>query len=108
LDAPVRDRLRRDLRLLQREAGLSTVIVTHDPEEAALLADEIVVLGDGRVLQAGTRESIFHAPGSPQIAALLGIANTHRGVTVAADRIRSAGVEIDAPAGELAAGTPVV
>ncbi len=64
LDAPVRDRLRRDLRRLQREAGLNTVIVTHDPEEAALLADEIVVLGGGRVLQAGTRESVFHAPGS--------------------------------------------
>ncbi len=48
LDAPVRDRLRRDLRRLQREVGLSTVIVTHDPEEAALLADEIVVLDDGQ------------------------------------------------------------
>jgi molybdate transport system permease protein len=108
LDAPVRDRLRRDLRRLQREVGLSTVIVTHDPEEAALLADEIVVLGDGRVLQAGTRESIFHAPASPQIAALLGIANTHRGITVAPGRILSDGVEIDVPAGELATGTPVV
>ncbi len=108
LDAPVRDQLRRDLRRLQREVGLSTVIVTHDPEEAALLADEIVVLGNGRVLQAGTRQSIFHAPGSPQIAALLGIANTHRGVTVAPDRILSDGVELAAPTGELAAGTPVV
>jgi hypothetical protein len=39
LDAPVRDRLRRELRQLQREAGLCTVIVTHDPEEAVLLAD---------------------------------------------------------------------
>lgn len=108
LDAPARDRLRRDLRRLQREAGLSTVIVTHDPEEAALLADEIVVLGDGRVLQAGTRQSIFHAPGSPQIAALLGIANTHRGVILAPDRILSDGAEIAAPTDGLPAGTPVV
>ena len=108
LDAPVRDRLRRDLRRLQREAGLNTVIVTHDPEEAALLADEIVVLDGGRVLQAGTRESIFHAPASPQIAALLGIANTHRGVTLARDRILSDGVEIDAPTGGLAVDTEVV
>jgi ABC-type sulfate/molybdate transport systems ATPase subunit/ABC-type sulfate transport system permease component len=108
LDAPVRDGLRRDLRRLQREVGLSTVIVTHDPEEAAMLADEIVVLGDGRVLQAGTRQSIFRAPGSPRIAALLGIANTHRGVTVAPDRILSDGVEIAAPTGALAAGTAVV
>jgi molybdate transport system permease protein len=108
LDAPVRDRLRRDLRRLQREVGLSTVIVTHDPEEAALLADEIIVLDGGRVLQTGTRESIFRAPGSPEIAALLGIANTHRGVTVAPDRISSDGVEISAPKSELAEGTPVV
>jgi ABC-type sulfate/molybdate transport systems ATPase subunit len=108
LDAPVRDRLRRDLRRLQREAGLNTVIVTHDPEEAALLADEIVVLGGGRVLQAGTRESVFHAPGSAQIAALLGITNTHRGVTVGPDRILSEGVEIGASTGELADDTRVV
>ena len=67
LDAPVRRRLRRELRTVQRDAGISTVIVTHDPEEAALLADEIVVLDDGRVLQTGTRESIFHAPASPQV-----------------------------------------
>jgi ABC-type sulfate/molybdate transport systems ATPase subunit/ABC-type sulfate transport system permease component len=108
LDAPVRDRLRRDLRRLQREVGLTTVIVTHDPEEAALLADEIIVLDHGRVLQAGTREAIFHAPGCPQIAALLGIANTHRGVTVARDRILSDSIEIDAPTGDLAALTQVV
>ena len=61
LDAPVRDRLRRELRRLQREAGLCTVIVTHDPEEAALLADEIIVLDHGRVLQAGTRGGLPRA-----------------------------------------------
>jgi ABC-type Fe3+/spermidine/putrescine transport system ATPase subunit/ABC-type sulfate transport system permease component len=107
LDAPVRDRLRRDLRRLQREVGLSTVIVTHDPEEAALLADEIVVLGEGRVLQAGTREAIFRAPGSSEIAALLGIANTHRGVAVASERILSDGVEIAVSTKDLLPGTSI-
>jgi molybdate transport system permease protein len=101
LDAPVRDRLRRELRRLQREAGLSTVLVTHDPEEAALLADEIVVLDEGRVLQAGTRASVFGTPASPQVAALLGIANAHRGVTLGDGRIRSGGVELRAGAREL-------
>jgi len=108
LDAPVRDRLRRDLRRLQKEVGLSTVIVTHDPEEAALLADEILVLGEGRVLQAGSRESVFHNPGSPQIAALLGIANAHRATTVAPDRILSEGIQVKVPASDLPEGTPVV
>jgi len=107
LDPPVRDQLRRDLRRLQKEVGLNTVIVTHDPEEAALLADEIVVMSSGQVLQAGTRESVFHTPRSPQIAALLGIANTHHGLVVAPDRILSDGVELDAPTHMLDVGTPV-
>ncbi len=107
LDAPVRDRLRRELRRLQRESGLSTVIVTHDPEEAALLADEIVVLDDGRVLQAGGRGAVFREPASPQIARLLGIANTHDGRVVGRDRVRSGDVEIDVPTGALAEGANV-
>ncbi len=107
LDAPVRDRLRRELRRLQREVGLSTVLVTHDPEEAALLADEIVVLDDGRMLQAGTRASVFRAPGSPQVAALLGIANAHRGVALGGGLIRSCGVELRIGTTEFAAGTDV-
>jgi ABC-type sulfate/molybdate transport systems ATPase subunit/ABC-type sulfate transport system permease component len=107
LDAPVRDRLRRELRRLQREVGLSTVLVTHDPEEAALLADEIVVLDGGHVLQAGPRASVFRAPGSPQVAALLGIANAHRGVALGGGRIRSGSVELRTGANELAAGAEV-
>jgi ABC-type Fe3+/spermidine/putrescine transport system ATPase subunit/ABC-type sulfate transport system permease component len=75
LDAPVRDELRRELRRLQREAGLSTVIVTHDPEEAALLADEILVVDEGRLLQAGPRAEVFARPASPHVARLLGIPN---------------------------------
>jgi molybdate transport system permease protein len=75
LDAPVREELRRELRRLQREAGLSTILVTHDAEEAALLADEILVVDDGRLLQAGPRAEVFSRPASPQVARLLGIPN---------------------------------
>ena len=75
LDAPVRDELRREFRRLQRETGLSTVLVTHDPEEAALLADEIVVIADGRTLQAGSRREVFSHPAGPEVARLLGIEN---------------------------------
>jgi ABC-type Fe3+/spermidine/putrescine transport system ATPase subunit/ABC-type sulfate transport system permease component len=108
LDAPVRDGLRRELRRLQREQGLNTVIVTHDAEEAALLADEIVVLDDGSVLQAGSRESIFAAPASPRVAALLGIANTHRGVVLAPRRIASEQAELEVAAHGLATGAEVI
>jgi molybdate transport system permease protein len=75
LDAPVREELRGELRRLQRDAGLSTVLVTHDPEEAALLADEIWVIADGRLLQAGPRAEVFARPASPRVARLLGIPN---------------------------------
>lgn len=81
LDAPVREELRRELRRLQREAGLSTVLVTHDPEEAALLADEIIVMVDGQLLQAGAREDVYARPGSPEVARLLGVQNLNRART---------------------------
>lgn len=79
LDAPVRDALRRELRRLQHAVGLSTVLVTHDPEEAALLADEVMVIGEGRLLQAGPVADVFARPASREVAALLGIANLARG-----------------------------
>lgn len=79
LDAPVRDRLRRDLRGLQRELAMTTVLVTHDPEEAALLADDVVVLADGRAVQSGPRAEVFEQPDSPQVAELLGIENLREG-----------------------------
>ncbi len=108
LDAPVRDRLRRELRRLQLETGISTVIVTHDPEEAALLADEIIVLGEGRLLQAGSRASVFHEPASPAIAALLGIANTSRGSVSAPGVLSSNGVAIPARTSGLPGGAEVI
>jgi len=79
LDAPVRAQLRRELRRLQREVNLSTVLVTHDPEEAAMLADEIVVVSGGLVLQSGSCREVFQRPGSEQIGRLLGIDNLFEG-----------------------------
>jgi ABC-type Fe3+/spermidine/putrescine transport system ATPase subunit/ABC-type sulfate transport system permease component len=80
LDAPVRAELRRELRRLQREVSLSTVLVTHDPEEAAMLADEIVVLSHGQVLQSGRCREVYQRPASAEIGRLLGIDNLFEGV----------------------------
>ncbi len=112
LDAPVREELRRELRRLQREAGLSTVLVTHDPEEAALLADEILVVDDGRLLQAGPRAEVFARPASPQVARLLGIPNLIH-ATVAQPGVLTLGaghpgLRIAARTGGLAAGAAVL
>ena len=71
LDAPVRSELRHEVRRLQL-AGLSTVLVTHDAEEAALLADEVVVLSAGRLLQAGPTTQVYRRPASPEVARLVG------------------------------------
>jgi ABC-type Fe3+/spermidine/putrescine transport system ATPase subunit/ABC-type sulfate transport system permease component len=79
LDAPVRAELRRELRRLQRDVNLSTVIVTHDPEEAAMLADEIVVLSDGQILQSGSCREVYQRPASVKIGRLLGIDNLFEG-----------------------------
>jgi ABC-type sulfate/molybdate transport systems ATPase subunit/ABC-type sulfate transport system permease component len=80
LDAPVRAELRRELRRLQRDVNLSTVLVTHDPEEAAMLADEIMVLSDGQVLQSGSCRDVYQRPASAEIGHLLGIDNLFEGV----------------------------
>ncbi|MDA8295695.1 MAG: ATP-binding cassette domain-containing protein [Actinomycetota bacterium] len=82
LDAPVRLEARRALRRLQREYGLASVVVTHDPEDAAYLADEIIVLSEGRALQAGAVPTVFAHPASPAVARLLGIPNFAHAVVV--------------------------
>jgi molybdate transport system permease protein len=107
LDAPVRDELRRVLRKLQRDTALTTVLVTHDPEEAALLADEILVLADGRVVQAGETQDVLSHPATPAAARLLGVRNVGAG-TIESDGVllaRSLRIETDPPG---AAGTRVI
>ncbi len=108
LDAPVRRQLQRDLRRLQRETGLATVLVTHDPEEAAFLADEVIVVSGGRELQSGSTRDLFTRPSSPQVARLLGIANLNGAVVESNGWIDTDGVKIAASTGDLAPGTPVL
>ncbi|MDA8341904.1 MAG: ATP-binding cassette domain-containing protein [Actinomycetota bacterium] len=107
LDAPVRDELRAELRRLQRGAGLSTVLVTHDPAEAARLADEVVVLADGRVLQAGRLADVFAAPDSMEVAGLVGYQNRGTGRVAAPGRVAIGSSVLDADTAGLAPGEPV-
>ena len=106
LDAPVRVELRAEMRRLQLENGLSTVLVTHDPQEAALLADDIVVLVDGQVLQAGSRREIFDQPASPQVASLLGYGNVRPGVLLSPGRLDIGPATVPVNGG-IPTGTPV-
>jgi ABC-type sulfate/molybdate transport systems ATPase subunit/ABC-type sulfate transport system permease component len=111
LDAPVRAELRREMRRLQREVSLSTVLVTHDREEAAMLADEIVVVSDGQVLQSGSCRDVYQRPASAQIGRLLGIDNLFEGIAgsggvLLAGRDRGPGVPGDGVPVGLVTGLP--
>jgi ABC-type Fe3+/spermidine/putrescine transport system ATPase subunit/ABC-type sulfate transport system permease component len=108
LDMPVRWELRRELRRLQRETGLATVLVTHDPEEAAFLSDHVIVLENGRSLQHGTSREVYSRPSSPEVARLLGIANIHHATADSSGWISVQGVRLSVPASELAPGTSVL
>lgn len=87
LDTPRRRRLQQSLRALQREIAAVTIIVTHDPDEAALLADEVLVVEQGRVLQAGAIAAVFEQPASMRVAELLGLHNVGKGSVTAPGRI---------------------
>ncbi|MBB3261488.1 molybdate transport system permease protein [Paraburkholderia bannensis] len=90
LDTPRRRKLQQSLRALQREIAAVTVIVTHDPDEAALLADEVLVIEQGRMLQAGPVDAVFARPASLRVADLLGLHNIGEGVVRGTGEIETA------------------
>ncbi|WP_297439107.1 ABC transporter ATP-binding protein [uncultured Clostridium sp.] len=75
LDAKVRVKLRNDIKRLQREFKITTIMVTHDQEEAMSIADRIVVLNKGEVMQVGTPEQIYKAPENLFTAQFIGESN---------------------------------
>ena len=107
LDMPVRLELRRELRRLQKETGLATVLVTHDPEEAAFLSDELIVLADGAVLQSGSSRSVFSRPASAEVARLLGVENMNVATMSTSSTIDVGGGLLPVPVTEIAVGTAV-
>ncbi len=87
LDAPLRAALREELLDVQRAFAGTTIVVTHDPAEAMLLADELLVLEGGRVLQSGRTDLVYRRPASAQVARLLGAEHPSDGVVAAGDAI---------------------
>jgi len=83
LDAKVRVSLRNEIRVIQRELGISTIFVTHDQEEALTISDRIAVLSQGRLEQFGTPEEIYRHPATPFVAAFVGESNVFHGTVVA-------------------------
>jgi len=96
LDARVRQELRRFVRGLHERLGITTLIVTHDQEEALELADRVVVLHEGRIEQVATPAELWAAPASPFVFDFLGRGPLFEGV-VEGGRVRADGVDLAAP-----------
>lgn len=79
LDAKVRLELRRWLRQLHDDVGVTSVFVTHDQEEALEVADRVAVMNDGRIVQVGTPDEVYNHPGSSFVYNFLGNVNLFRG-----------------------------
>ncbi len=79
LDANVRRDLRRWLREIHDELGITTLFVTHDQEEALDLADRVVILDQGRIVQQGTPRDVCRNPASPFVSKFLGDTNLLQG-----------------------------
>jgi iron(III) transport system ATP-binding protein len=75
LDASLRTRVREEVNALLREQGVTTVLVTHDQEEALSLADSIAVLRDGSIVQQGAPAELYSQPVDARLALFLGAAN---------------------------------
>ena len=100
LDAKLRERMRSELKRLQREFDLTTVYVTHDQSEALALSHEIAVMHDGRVVQIGTPRQIYEQPRDRFVADFVGTTNFIAGMVTALDGSRCI---VSSPIGELRA-----
>jgi molybdate transport system ATP-binding protein len=82
LDQPVRTKIRLDLIRIQKEDKVPILFVTHDVEEAFILADEIVVINDGRAEQVGSKEEVFYRPKTHKVAKYFGAKNIFQGKVI--------------------------
>ena len=75
LDAKVREKLRNDIKMLQKKLNLTTIMVTHDQEEALSVSDKIMVMESGKIMQVGTPREIYEKPQSLFVADFIGKIN---------------------------------
>ncbi len=79
LDAKLRVRVREDIREIQQRLGITTVMVTHDQEEAMAMSDRIAVMNDGRIEQVSTPHDLYHDPQTEFVATFVGQLNRYEG-----------------------------
>ncbi len=89
LDAQVRTYLRKEIKQLQRKLGITTIMVTHDQEEALTMADRIVVMNHGVIEQLGSPEEIYGKPQTEFVAGFIGTMNFMQGTVVEAGLVET-------------------
>ncbi len=107
LDAQVRVKLRTEIANLQRQLGITTVMVTHDQAEALAMADRIVVMDKGYIAQVGTPHSIYQSPGSPFVANFIGVMNFLDGIVESQDAVRCGNIVLSTPNNTVPVGQKV-
>jgi iron(III) transport system ATP-binding protein len=107
LDAKVRVHLRHEVKDLQRRLGITTVMVTHDQEEALTMADRIVVMDHGKIEQIGTPMEIYREPRTSFVADFIGTMNFVPGTVCGPAAVRFGQVELACDTDGFAKGTPV-
>lgn len=104
VDKTTRQRLYREIAELRRILSMPVILVTHDLDEAAMIADWIAVLHHGRVLQTGTPEEVTTRPCSPEVARLVDVRNIFSGTVLGQDAVKGtlglnwSGLRLEVPA----------
>jgi putative spermidine/putrescine transport system ATP-binding protein len=91
LDAKLREEVRIEIRELQRQLGLTTIMVTHDQEEALTVADRLVVMAEGEIRQVGSQRDLYERPADPFVAAFVGRSTFLNGRVTAPGQFETAG-----------------
>jgi iron(III) transport system ATP-binding protein len=107
LDAIERVRLRGEIRAMQQRLGVTTVMVTHDQEEALSIADRIVVMNAGRIEQVGTPREVYETPVTPFVADFVGKINVLPAVAEGGGRFRVGAASLSVSRRDVPAGTAV-
>ncbi|HYM48591.1 MAG TPA: putative 2-aminoethylphosphonate ABC transporter ATP-binding protein [Burkholderiaceae bacterium] len=98
LDAKVRERLRGEIKQLQRRLRITTIMVTHDQEEALSMADRVVVMNDGVIEQVGSASEVYERAATPFVADFLGKVNVLKATCLGSGRYRVGSVDLTLPA----------